>query len=83
MPEAQRIRRSFGKNTITPQKKIPKNPKKLCKLSKLPKVGNHGENFFFLQMGYQVEKWICEGVFEKSATNSSRFRPDSVMYVKT
>ena len=37
---------------------------------------------FFFQMGYQVDTWICEGVSEKRATNSSRFRPASVMYVK-
>ena len=66
MPEARRIRRSFGKNPITPPKKIPKIPKITCKISKLPKVGTHGENFFF-QMGYQVDTWICEGVSAKKS----------------
>ena len=37
---------------------------------------------FFFQMGYQVDTWICEGVSEKSAAFSPRFRPDSVMSVK-
>ena len=37
---------------------------------------------FFFQMGYQVDTWICEGVSEKRATFSARFRPDSVMSVK-
>ena len=70
MPEARRKRRSFGVTPLTPPKKIPKIPKITCKISKLPKVGTHGENFFF-QMGYQVDTWICEGV---SAKKERRFR---------
>ena len=42
-------------------------PKITCKISKFPKVGTHGENFFLLQMGYQVDTWICEGVSAKKS----------------
>ena len=66
MPEARRNRRSFGKTPLTPLLKPQNHFSQICKLSKLPKVGTHGENFFF-QMGYQVDTWICEGVSAKKS----------------